>query len=149
MKPQDVTVLLDAGAIPPDKFAALFGPDDVVLLARMIQLIPDLDIATCATKIAQHTVQFPVVDVKGLEPLFAAEDAHAFADVHLTFEHAVRFIPEAFFPMNTLDDFVRRLVISLQRGRALHDLENAARAVKPDTGHEHLPSPVPFPAVNA
>ena len=142
---------MSEGATPTDESPGtatvdlkLFETDDLPILLGVIGLIPDLDIAAYATKLANSYLKFPIVDHDSLRPLFDVGLA-TFQGRRFTFSQAVDFIPKEFFPMESLDAFTRRILIALQRGRAIHDLEATQRAGPPFEPHEHLPSPIPFP----
>ncbi|HEU5271380.1 MAG TPA: hypothetical protein VFU36_15750 [Jatrophihabitans sp.] len=124
--------------------AKLFEPSDLPMLVEVIQLVPDLAVVAYSTKLAQQKLTFPVVDHAGLQPLFEPPRP-TFDGRDFIFEDALKHVPAEFFPMESIRDFTVRIAIALQRGRAMHEAEQAAAAAKKthQEPHVRLPSPVP------
>jgi hypothetical protein len=122
-----------------------FDADDVDLLESALELVPDLDIVTYIAKLARKRAQYPLSDHAALRTLFGRSRSGRFKDRVLTVEHAERFLPREFFPIDSERDLMCKLLIVFQRGRLFHLQEESTGSAVPLSGQEGtlLPSPVP------
>ncbi len=103
-----------------------FDANDVELLEKVLVLCPDLDIVAYAAKLAREKIKYPIQDHDGLLPLFGSKPrsrVFKFKEHRVTFEQARQFLPEAFFPIESEDDFLRKVLMAFAIGRNSHFLD--------------------------
>ena len=100
-----------------------FDANDLELLEKVLVLCPDLDIVAYAAKVAREKIKYPIHDHDGLLPLFGSKSrsrVFKFKEHRVTFEQAKHFLPEAFFPIESEEDFLRKVLMAFAIGRNSH-----------------------------
>lgn len=98
----------------------VFTPDDLELLEKGLSLQPDLYFTIYAARLARTTIKFPIADHAALKPLFEGGSLKL-KDRFVTFDQVIQFVPKEFFPIETEDQFLSRILIAFgihQRSRA-------------------------------
>lgn len=99
----------------------IFEAKDVELLQKVLLLNPDLETVAYIAKLARDKITYPIKSPENLLPLFRGRSSvFVFKENKLTFKQAEKFIPKEFFPIETEDDLLRRLLIVFAIGRNSH-----------------------------
>ena len=101
-------------------------PDNVDLYQKALKLNPDLWCATQLVARIQGKDVFPIRSVEGLISVFRDKpgaNACELDGVTLTPEHAKKFFPAKFFPINNESQLLAKLYAAFCAGRSFHLLE--------------------------
>ena len=124
----------------------VFDEGDLELLEDVMGLVPNLTEVAYAGKLARDRLKFPVRTHRALDPLFGKEGALELGGRTVSSEQTRRYIPQQWFPIESVDDLVRKLLLAFQRRdaerAALAARAHAARPVDEDVAT--IPGPVPL-----
>ncbi|HKP90939.1 MAG TPA: hypothetical protein VJT75_13310 [Thermoleophilaceae bacterium] len=124
----------------------VFDADDLDLLEDVLGLVPNLTEVAFAGKLARERLKFPVRTHRTLDPLFGKEGALELGGRRVSSEQTRRYIPQQWFPIESVDDLVRKLLLAFHR----RDAERAAMAARAhaarpvDEDVATIPAPVPL-----
>jgi hypothetical protein len=106
---------------------APFGTQDLDLLEKALDLIPNLTLAAYIAALVRRKARYPLTAHSDFLSI-AAGRALRFKGRHLTMQEAERFLPKEFFPIETEQQLLVRLLVAFQRGDAFHDEERRQQA---------------------
>lgn len=132
-----------------NQFTAIFKPEDVSLLEKGLVLFEDLYIVLYAAKQAREKLKYPIKSVKNLDPLFDAREKFNFKGWNISKKQFLQFVPDEFFPIETEEDFLKRMLMVVQMGRRSHQFDFMQKPISIKK-NEHkevylIPTPEPIP----
>lgn len=99
-----------------------FAIDDVELLNAALELHPTLASATHLVYAARKLgISYPLKEVEDLKPIF--DKFPMFGALDIEFEHAKKFIPAKFFPIEAEDELLARALMAFSIGESSHALD--------------------------
>jgi hypothetical protein len=102
-----------------------FDEQDVDLLVEVISLVPNLGEVAYAATLARGRAKYPIEGYDGLAALLDDGRSARFGDREVTLDDAHRFFPKEFFPVDSEQDLIAKLLIAFQRGEVEHLKEKA------------------------
>lgn len=117
----------------------LFEANDVDVLSHAVTLVPELELACYAAKLARARLAFPVRSLEALAPLFKNPSAlpDRIRRRGITSRQLAKYFPKAFFPIEDVADFLGKALAAIQWGEAQHHHERAVAA--PERFHRFVP----------
>jgi hypothetical protein len=97
-----------------------FDERDVDLLVDVISLVPNLGEVAHAAKLARGRAKYPIEGYDGLAALLDDGRSARFGDREVTLDDVHRFFPKEFFPVDSEQDLIAKLLIAFQRGEVEH-----------------------------
>jgi len=89
-----------------------FTEEDLDLLVEALRLVPDLEFAVYATKMARSRLQFPITSHDQLRALFEG-DALSYRGRRITLASVIRYLPKEIFPVESPADCLGKVLIGL------------------------------------
>jgi hypothetical protein len=119
-----------------------FNAEDLDLLAKVIEVIPNLTEVAHALRLARKGLKYPVKNRDELLKLLEGKKSVKLGSRSITSAAVQQFMLDKFFPVDSEEDLIRKLLIAFQIGDIYHTEDILSKA-KPDDGpHSLLPGPV-------
>lgn len=118
-----------------------FDVADLELLASIIEEIPNLTTVAQATKLVRTRLKYPISRRDEILSLFDGKKSLLLGDRKVTVANVELFLMEKFFPIQSEQDLVRKLIIAFQIGDFYHADEVMRNTKLDDTPTELLPGP--------
>jgi len=120
---------------------AKFDVEDLELLASIIEEIPNLTTVTHATKLVRKRLKYPISKRDEILSLFDGKKAVLLGDRKISVANVELFLLEKFFPIQSEQELVRKLIIAFQIGDFYHADQLMLNAKPDDTPTELIPGP--------
>jgi hypothetical protein len=99
----------------------MFSPEDVDILAHAVSIVPSLEFAGFAAKLAKEHLTFPINCVEDMKPLFSVKGLPESIEKRgISLAHVKRFLPNEFFPIEDEHDFLSKVLGALAWGDEVH-----------------------------
>jgi len=123
-----------------------FDVADLELLTSIIEEIPNLTAVAYATRLVRKRLKYPIDKRDKILSLFDGKKALLVGDRKIVVANVEMFLMEKFFPIQSEQELVHKLLIAFQIGDFYHadQLMQTAKS-DDDTPHELLPSPAYVP----
>jgi hypothetical protein len=120
---------------------AKFDVADLELLTSIIEEIPNLTAVAHATKLVRKRLKYPINKRDEILSLFDGKKAVLLGDRKFTVANVELFLLEKFFPIQSEQDLVRKLLIAFQIGDFYHADQIMRNTKLDDAPTEWLPGP--------
>jgi hypothetical protein len=97
-----------------------FGADDISLLEKVINLVPDLRVVAYAAQVARQRLSYPINNYDALRPLFDEAEQFSYGNWRISMKVGRKHFPAAFFPITSEDDFISKVHVALAIGQTSH-----------------------------
>lgn len=109
----------------------MFNPEDVDVLAHAVSIVPNLEYACFAAKLAREHLKFSIRSLEDMKPLFSVKGLpEDIAKRGISLAHVKRFLPDEFFPIEDERDFLSKVLGALAWGDEVHLHERFLREPK-------------------
>lgn len=98
-----------------------FTEKDIGILQKAISLYPNLEFACLTAKIAGQHLQFPLVDHESMSKLFELSSIpEKVKKRRITKDIFKKYFPDAFFPIESLEDLIGKILAAISYGESVH-----------------------------
>jgi len=118
-----------------------FDVEDLELLTSIIEEIPNLTTVAHATRLVRKRLKYPISKRGEILSLFDGKKAVLLGDQKISLANVELFLMEKFFPIQSEQDLVRKLLIAFQIGDFYHADQIMRNTKLDDTPSELLPGP--------
>jgi hypothetical protein len=102
------------------KVKSHFKAQDLQMIEEGLRFAPHLYLTLYAAKVARTKLSYPINTHEGLAPLFDKHGNFTFESTVISSDKLEKFIPGAFFPIESESDFITKIYTSLCIGQESH-----------------------------
>lgn len=124
--------------MPDSKFTA----EDLDVLAKVIEIIPNLTEVAHAARLARKGLKYPVKSRDDLLKLLEGKKSVRLGERSITAAAVGQFMLDKFFPIDSEEDLIRKLLIAFSIGDIYHTEDILVKDKPAEGPHELLPGPV-------
>jgi hypothetical protein len=120
---------------------AKFDATDLELLTAVIDEIPNLTTVAQATRLVRNRLKFPIKKRDEILSLFDGKKTLSFGGRKVTVANVELFLLEKFFPIQSEQELIRKLIIAFQIGDYYHAEQFMQKGGSDDAPAETIPGP--------